>query len=383
MDSTVNVSLIHHVNFLVSNANQAAFWYSCCMGFERFAECRKKTTLSIALRNGKAILLITSPTSPVVVELNAEIAKHGDFVKDIAFQVDNMDLIIQTLKCKDLKILDEPKVIRDTDGAIRLCRIQGSAGSIVHTLIEQMPEEAYNGVFLPGFVRIPPIEFCSLQSVIPVLSIDHVVENHEEGTLDTITDWYNEVFRMHRFWSVDEKVVHTEYSALKAYLVANKKENVQITLAEPVPTTKRKTGQLQEFLDFHTSPGIQHIAFTVDNIVEVVAAMKKRSVEFLSFPSTYYANLRERLQTTNLQIHEELDEIESHGILMDFDEGGYLLQIFTKPMQSRPTFFIEIIQRHNFKGFGAGNFKALFEAVELEQKKRGTLDVPLENGKSY
>ncbi|KAI6241287.1 4-hydroxyphenylpyruvate dioxygenase [Aphelenchoides fujianensis] len=280
--------------------------------FERFAERREKNTISIALRNGKAILVMTSPTSPEAAELNAEIAKHGDFVKDIAFEVDQMDRI---------------------------------------------PDREYTGVFLPHFKAVDPFGFCSSLPPLPVLNIDHVVENHEQGTLDSITRWYEEVFRMHRFWSVDERVVHTEYSALKAHLVANEEESVQ------------------EFLDFHTSPGIQHVAFTVENIVEVVAEMKRRSVEFLSFPPAYYANLRDRLRASALQVEEEMEAIEREGILMDFDEGGYLLQIFTKPVQSRPTFFIEIIQRHNFKGFGAGNFKALFEAVELEQKKRGTLDV--------
>jgi 4-hydroxyphenylpyruvate dioxygenase len=188
-----------------------------------------------------------------------------------------------------------------------------------------------------------------LRPRIPILGIDHVVENHNEGTLDNITDWYSRVFELQRFWSIDDNVVHTEFSALKAYLISNDKRSIQITLAEPVPTQRQCRGQIQEFLHFHTSPGVQHIAFTVNDIVSAVAQMKKRSVEFLKFPSTYYKGLRERLASSRLKIKEDLNLIEEYGILMDFDSNGYLLQIFTKPVQSRPTFFIEIIQRHNFE----------------------------------
>lgn len=154
---------------------------------------------------------------------------------------------------------------------------------------------------------------------------------------------------MQRFWSIDDKVVHGEFSALKAYLISNEKRSIQITLAEPVPTQRRSRGQIQEFLHFHTGPGVQHVAFAVDDIVSVVAKMKNRSVEFLSFPSAYYKGLRERLSLSRIEIKEDLSLIEKYGILMDFDANGYLLQIFTKPVQSRPTFFIEIIQRHNFE----------------------------------
>ncbi|KAI6182527.1 Glyoxalase bleomycin resistance protein dioxygenase domain containing protein [Aphelenchoides bicaudatus] len=364
-----SVNSIHHVHFVVSNAMQASFWYCCCMGFERFAKRRTKTTMSFALRNGNAILLLSSPTAPVD-QLNNDIARHGDFVQDVAFEVDDVSLILENVKRNGLKVLKEPETNKDEFGSIIIAKIFGSAGSIVHTLIQRCN---YNGIFLPGYSPIEPIGFCSLQSRIPVSGIDHVVENHSEGTLDNITDWYERVFQMQRFWSIDDTVVHTEYSALKAYLVSNQRKNIQITLAEPVPVSKRSRSQLQEFLDFHTSPGIQHIAFTVNDIVGAVAEMKRRSVEFLTFPATYYEDLRKRLQSTNLQIKEDLALIEKYGILMDFDSNGYLLQIFTKPVQSRPTFFIEIIQRHNFQGFGANNFKALFKAVEIEQMARNGL----------
>lgn len=199
-------------------------------------------------------------------------------------------------------------------------------------------------------------------------SIDHVVEAHKEHTLSDVTTWYNKILALQRFWSIDDQSVHTEFSALSALLVGNSDKRVKITLVEPV--RKSTKGQVEEFLDYNGSQGIQHIAFSTDDICTVVDLVKKRSVEFLDIPDSYYDRLEQRLRSSPINISEDLQRIRELNILVDFDQKGYLLQIFTKPVQDRPTLFLEIIQRHNYDGFGAGNFKALFEAVEMEQKKR-------------
>ncbi|CAD5234153.1 unnamed protein product [Bursaphelenchus xylophilus] len=362
--------LINHIEYCVGNALQASFWYCTSFGFERFAQKRTKFIFSIAVRNGNSILVFSSPNSPSEPNLTHLLSIHGDFVHKIGLKVDNLRKFVQIADQKSIKIIEQVESEQDENGEILQARIQGSSGHIEYEIFENVN---YNGVFLPGFEEIQNFGFCESLPPISISGIDHFVEAHESGSVDSVVDWYNKVLKFERFWSIDDTQVHTEYSALKAALVANKERNIQVTLVEPVQTEKKGRGQVQEFLDFNSGPGIQHIAFVVDDIIEAVAEMKKRSVEFLSIPSEYYDNIEKRLEKSGLKIKEDMEKIREGQLLIDFDEKGYLIQCFTKPVQPRPTFFIEIIKRNNFNGFGAGNFKALFEAVELEQRKRGTL----------
>ncbi|KAE9551898.1 hypothetical protein FO519_004889 [Halicephalobus sp. NKZ332] len=359
----MEIRSFHHVEFWVTNALQASFWYCCNFGFEKFAERRSKNwkTNEIAVRNGKVILVFKCPLSPVIEEINQEIAIHGDFVKDVAYTgIENQG------GC----ILERVNIFEDEFGSVKIAKIGGPTGSIIHSLIQNLD---YDGIFLPGFVPVENFGISKNLDPIFIESLDHVVENYSEDTTASVADWYNKILNFHRFWSIDDNQVHTSYSALKAQIVSNSSNEVQVTLVEPVSGISNKRGQVQEFLDFHGGPGIQHIAFKVSNITSVVDEMRKRGVIFLDIPDSYYDMLEKRLKSSNFEIEEKLKDVRKLKLLVDFDENGYLLQIFTKPMQDRPSLFVEVIQRHNFNGFGAGNFKALFEAVEEEQKKRGTL----------
>ena len=203
--------------------------------------------------------------------------------------------------------------------------------------------------------------------------IDHCVGNQPDGEMEAAASWYEKMLDFHRFWSVDDKMMHTEYSALRSIVVADFDEVVKMPINEPAPG-KRKS-QIQEYVDFYGGPGVQHIAIRTENIIDCVTRMKERGCIFLTIPDTYYDNLRVKLKECGPKdgVKEDLDTIQKLKILVDYDEKGYLLQIFTKPMQDRPTFFVEIIQREGHQGFGAGNFKALFTAIEIEQAKRGNL----------
>uniref|UniRef100_A0A915LXR3 4-hydroxyphenylpyruvate dioxygenase n=1 Tax=Meloidogyne javanica TaxID=6303 RepID=A0A915LXR3_MELJA len=344
------VEHFHHIKFYVSNAFQASFWYCFHFGFERFAKRQSEKSSEIAIRNGKIILVFKSVICPKDPEsIGAEVAIHGDFVKDICLSNNNYQIL-------------QPKTFcNDSNGSLWIARIAGSGGSIVHTLIQNID---YNGPFLPGFKFLQNFDFCSKLSPIKFDGIDHVVEAHPEDFLDKVVSWYEEILKMRRFWSIDDKIVKSEFSALRAILIKNgnveeEEENknlVQIALVSPVNVNGiKRRGQVKEFLDFHGQPGIQHIAFQTNNIIKQVEELQKRGLEFLKIPSCYYDLLEERLNK-NLKIKEDLNKLRELGILMDFDENA--------------TLFFEIIQRNNFNGFGAGNFKALFAAVEMEQKER-------------
>jgi 4-hydroxyphenylpyruvate dioxygenase len=210
---------------------------------------------------------------------------------------------------------------------------------------------------------------------VPLQFIDHVVGNQADGQMDPIAEFYEKAFDFHRFWSVDDKQVFTEYSALRSVVMADPDERIKVPINEPA--VGRKKSQIQEFIDFYGSAGVQHIAINTNDIITSVINMKKRGCDFLSIPSNYYDTLRAALavhnKTCKNPVKEDLDILQSLNILVDYDENGYLLQIFTKPLEDRPTLFVEIIQRNNHNGFGAGNFKSLFESLELEQQLRGNL----------
>uniref|UniRef100_A0A7E4VHQ2 4-hydroxyphenylpyruvate dioxygenase n=1 Tax=Panagrellus redivivus TaxID=6233 RepID=A0A7E4VHQ2_PANRE len=369
-----SLASFHHIQFVVSNALQASFWYCVHFGFERFAEKRASDyrQKEVAIRNGKIIFVFKCPLTPSVPELTDELAVHGDFVKDVAYGVDDIETVLAQVTAAGGTILKPLETLSDEHGSIRVATIASFQGDLVHTLIED--KESYAGIFLPGFTAVDDYPMSQrLGALTNIDYIDHVVENYAEHEAQPVADWYNQNLNLTRFWSIDDKQVNTGLSALKAQIVSNPSNSVQITLIEPVPTATKGRGQIQEYLDFHGGPGIQHVALNTHDIIAVVGELRHRGVEFLAIPDAYYDQLEVRLKKAGVNVEENLADVRKLQLLVDFDESGYLLQTFTKPVQDRPSLFFEIIQRHNFNGFGAGNFKALFEAVEEEQRRRGTL----------
>uniref|UniRef100_A0A8R1HT35 VOC domain-containing protein n=1 Tax=Caenorhabditis japonica TaxID=281687 RepID=A0A8R1HT35_CAEJA len=360
------ISTIHHIEFIVSNALQSAYWYCSSFGFEKFAERRTKESTSIALRNGTARVIITSYNCQNIY--TEQLKKHGDFIKDVAFRVDFLNQVLQNLMENDIKVIQQGE-INTKEGLVRTATLLAEGSDVTHTLYEL---NDFKGEFLPHFTPTANFQLFDRLEKVPAILMDHVVQNYPVGEMEAAADWYYKTMKLKRFWSVDDKVATSQYSAMSAWLLVNEDHTVQMTLAEGVKGRKGKS-QIEEFIAFHGGSGVQHFALLVDDIISAVQLMKTRSVDFLNIPDEYYNILEERLSKTNLHVKEDLKMIRKLNILMDFDENGYLLQIFTKPVQDRPTLFIEIIQRANFKGFGAGNFKALFDAVEREQEKRGTL----------
>lgn len=244
-------------------------------------------------------------------------------------------------------------------------------GDTTHTFIQRM--ESYTGPFLPGF-RAEKCTSDPANAYLPSVeleAIDHCVGNQDWDEMDRACDFYERCLGFHRFWSVDDEQICTEFSALKSVVMASENGVVKMPINEPAKGKKKS--QIEEYVNFYNGPGIQHIALRTRDILTAVGNLRKRGVEFISVPETYYTDMRRRLKAQGMELKESFDEIQKLNILIDFDEGGYLLQLFTKPLMDRPTVFIEIIQRENFDGFGAGNFKSLFEAIEREQEERGNL----------
>ena len=237
-----------------------------------------------------------------------------------------------------------------------------------HTFVQRT---AYTGPFLPGFVPLPEDPITGLRLTAGLDLIDHVVSNQGDRDMVPVVQWYSDKLGFHRFWSVDDEQIHTEYSSLRSIVVSDPAEVVKMPINEPANGIRKS--QIQEFVDFYGGPGIQHIAMNTPDIIAAITNLKKNGVSFIQIPKTYYQDLRARLGQTSLQVQEDLDTIERLQILIDFDHDGYLLQTFTRPQQDRPTLFLEIIQRHGFSGFGVGNFKSLFEAIERDQAARGNL----------
>jgi 4-hydroxyphenylpyruvate dioxygenase len=364
-----------HIRFWVGNAKQAAHWYCVNFGFKLFAyrglETDSRKTVAHAIKQGKIIFVFESPLLPNNEEMGKHLIKHGDGVKDVSFEVDNLDWIIEQAKKFGGKIIDDIYEDTDENGSVRLASIQ-TYGDTIHTLIER---NRYKGIFLPGFKKVNEESETFLTHLpTPELNfIDHCVGNQPDLMMETVAQWYERVLTFHRFWSVDDSVIHTEYSALRSIVMANKEETIKMPINEPAKGTKKAVSQIQEYVDYYGGAGVQHIALNTSNIIKSIEILRQRGLQFLSIPDSYYLNLKERLNLAGIKIKEDIDILQKLKILVDFDENGYLLQIFSKPCQDRPTLFIEIIQRHNHQGFGAGNFKALFESIEAEQNERGNL----------
>ena len=376
----------HHVHWYVGNAKQAAAFYVSRMGFERVAyrglETGSRAIASHVVRNGDVTFVLTSPLrcleqsnrfseaeAKQLKEIHEHQERHGDAVKDVAFEVDNVDAIYNAAISAGGVSIAEPHDVSDSFGTVRLATIR-TYGDTTHTLIQK---STYNGVFLPGY-RSEAKTTDSLNRFLPSVhleAIDHCVGNQDWDEMENACDYYEKVLGFHRFWSVDDKDICTEYSALKSIVMSSPNEVVKMPINEPAKG--KKQSQIEEYVDFYGCPGVQHIALRTDNIIRDITNLKARGVEFIKVPETYYDSMKMRLKKAGLALNEDFETLKSLDILIDFDEGGYLLQLFTKHLMDRPTVFIEIIQRNNFSGFGAGNFKSLFEAIEREQELRGNL----------
>ncbi|KAI8984044.1 4-hydroxyphenylpyruvate dioxygenase [Mycotypha africana] len=370
-----------HLRFTVTNAKQAASYYCTRLGFQHIAyrglETGSREVSSHVVKQGDAVFVFESPIHPEAQrEMALEIARRGDSVKDIAFTVKDCRAVYNKAIARGATSIKEPEEITDDDGTVIMATLS-TYGDVHHTLIER---RNYKGIFLPGYKDTltalrysDPLE--TLLPHVPLGYIDHVVGNQPDGQMNPIADFYEKAFDFHRFWSVDDKQVFTEYSALRSVVMADPAEKIKVPINEPA--VGKKKSQIQEFVDFYGGAGVQHIAINTPDIITSVTHMKQRGCDFLTIPSNYYDTLRKNLEVHNKiakrPITEDLDVLQKLNILVDYDENGYLLQIFTKPLEDRPTLFVEIIQRNNHNGFGAGNFKSLFESLELEQQLRGNL----------
>ncbi|KAK7794861.1 hypothetical protein R5R35_002888 [Gryllus longicercus] len=361
-----------HLTFWVGNAKQAASYYCSRMGFEPLAYkgletgCRREA--AHAIRQNKIVFVFVSTYEPNNKEMGAHLIRHGDGVKDIAFAVEDLDTIVKRAKERGAKIVRDIYEESDACGTVRFAQVQ-TYGDTTHTFVDRTK---YKGFFLPNFreITVPDVLSSSLPSG-KLDFIDHVVGNQPDREMETAADWYEKYLMFHRFWSVDDSQIHTEYSALRSIVMTNYEETIKMPINEPAPGKKKS--QIQEYVDYYGGAGVQHIALNTQDIIGSIQNLRARGMEFLSVPDSYYDMLRERLKNDKINISEDMDVLQKLKILVDYDENGYLLQIFTKNMQDRPTLFLEVIQRHNHNGFGAGNFKALFEAIEIDQAARGNL----------
>ncbi|XP_051891510.1 4-hydroxyphenylpyruvate dioxygenase isoform X2 [Pristis pectinata] len=367
----VGLTRVRVINFLTS----AAAYYNNKFGFEALAykglETGSREVVSHAIRQDKIIFVFQSSLNPGNKEMTEHLGKHGDGVKDVAFQVEDCDFLVKKAKEHGAVIVKEPWIEEDNYGKVKFA-ILTTFGDTTHTLVEYLGP--YRGLFLPGYKE--PLHRDPLLPTLPsgrLNFIDHVVGNQPDDQMVPVVDWYQKCLMFHRYWSVDDKQIHTNYSSLRSIVVTNYEETIKIPINEPA-AGKRKS-QIQEYVDYYGGAGVQHIALNTSDIIQSIANLKHRGMEFLNTPDSYYDQLKEKLKTAKIKVQEDLKKLQELKILVDYDEKGYLLQIFTKPVQDRPTLFLEVIQRHNHNGFGAGNFKSLFEAIEYDQDARGNLTV--------
>lgn len=357
-----------YVEFYVGNAKQAAHFYKTAFGFQSEAysglETGKKDSVSYVLRQDKIRLVLTTPLSSDN-PINEHIVKHGDGVKVIALWVDDATKSWEETTSRGAKSFMEPTTEKDEHGEVVRSGIY-TYGETVHLFVER---KNYKGTFLPGFRKW---ESDYNPEPVGLKFIDHMVGNVGWNEMNTWVKWYEEVMGFVNFLSFDDKQIHTEYSALMSKVMSNGNGRIKFPINEPAEGKKKS--QIEEYLDFYEGPGVQHIAVATDDIITTVSKLRERGVEFLSTPpETYYQQVPLRLEEHDHELKEDLERLKKLGIMVDADEEGYLLQIFTKPVEDRPTLFFEIIQRMGARGFGAGNFKALFESIEREQELRGTL----------
>ncbi|UZR97959.1 4-hydroxyphenylpyruvate dioxygenase [Chondrinema litorale] len=352
-----------YVEFYVSNALQAAHYYKTAFGFQSLAyrglETGEKDYVSYVLQQDKIRLVLTSPLKKGTA-IGKHIDEKGDGVKTVALWVDDAEQAFHETVKRGAKPYLEPEVLKDEFGEV-VCSGIYTYGETVHIFIER---KDYHGVFMPGFKRW---ETGYNPTSTGLKYIDHMVGNVGWGEMNRWVNFYAKTMGFTQLVSFDDKDISTDYTALMSKVMSNGNGRIKFPINEPADGVKKS--QVEEFLDFYNGAGVQHLAIATDNIIETVTELRARGVEFLRVPGTYYDDLLDRVG----EIDEDLKPLKDLGILVDRDDEGYLLQIFTKPLEPRPTMFFEIIERKGAKSFGKGNFKALFEAIEREQELRGTL----------
>ena len=352
-----------YVEFYVGNARQAAHFYRTAFGFRlaayRGPETGTRDRASYVLVQDKIRFVLTTALAPDH-PASDHVRVHGDGVRDIALWVDDAESAWRETTRRGARSIREPETLRDDHGEVHLAAI-ATYGDTIHTFVER---RNYGGVFLPGF---EPAAEDPLARPVGLKHIDHMVGNVGWGEMNRWVDFYHEVMGFRMFKHFDDKDISTEYSALMSKVMANGNDRVKFPINEPAEG--RRKSQIEEYLEFYHGPGVQHIAMATDNIIGTVRALRGQGVDFLRVPSTYYEDLLARTGP----IDEPVSELRDLGILVDRDDEGYMLQIFTRPVEDRPTLFYEIIQRKGSRSFGKGNFKALFEAIEREQARRGNL----------
>ncbi len=363
----ISLRRIDHVRMFVGNARQSAYFYRNAFGFEVVAYAGLETGVRheacYVLRQGEITFVLASPLRSDHPDAQ-RLVRHGDGVQTIALEVDDVPAAFEAALARGAKAASPPRTIEDQFGAYDCAEIH-AYGDTTHAFVNR---SRYRGVFAPGFApldadRYSPRTFNS----VGLRAIDHIVANVEEGRMGDWVDYYSKVMGFSLLVSFDDKDISTDYSALMSKVVADGRGRIKFPINEPAKGRRRS--QIDEFLEFYGGPGVQHIAMATGDIIASVRAMAANDVSFLRVPPAYY----EMLPARTGAIRENLDELAELGILVDRDDEGYLLQIFTKPVEDRPTLFFEIIQRRGARSFGKGNFKALFEAIEREQSRRGTL----------
>jgi 4-hydroxyphenylpyruvate dioxygenase len=353
-----------HLHFYVGNAKQAAHYYATAFGFRIVAYAGPETGVagraSYLLEQNQLRFVLTTALGPAG-PIAEHVQKHGDGIADVALRVPDARAAYALATSHGARGVTEPHELRDEHGCVVVATI-ATYGDTVHTFVER---EGYGGTFLPGFV---PVRSSPEATTAPNLrGIDHCVGNVGWNEMDRWTDYYANAFGFSQLVSFDDKDISTEYTALRSKVMSDAEHRVKFPINEPAEGLKKS--QIEEYLDFYGGPGIQHVAIATDDIVATVRALRANGVQFLDTPGTYYEALKSRVG----EIDESIDTLRELSILVDRDDLGYMLQIFTKPLQDRPTLFFEIIQRHGSLSFGKGNFKALFVSIEEEQAKRGNL----------
>jgi 4-hydroxyphenylpyruvate dioxygenase len=361
-DDFLPIKAFDHVEFWVGNAKQAAAYYSHAFGFTPVAyrglETGSRNVASYVLQQG-AIRLVLSSSLTGGDEISRHVAEHGDGVKIIALEVPEAAAAYEAATSRGARGAFEPNERTDEHGALRTAGLRAYGD----TVIEFVERGDYRGAFAPGYAKTGTANGHD----VGLHTVDHIVGNVELGKMNEWVDFFAKALGFSQLVHFDDEAISTEYSALMSKVMQDGSGKIKFPINEPAEG-KRKS-QIQEFLDYYHGPGVQHIACQTNDIVKTVRAMRERGVDFLRVPGTYYESLPDRVG----QIDEKVDELAELGILADRDEDGYLLQIFTKPVEDRPTVFYEVIERHGARGFGEGNFKALFESLETEQRMRGNL----------
>jgi len=352
---------IDHLELYVGNAKQAAAFYVSALGFREVAyaglETGRRDSASHVLEQGGIRLVLTGALVPDHA-VGRHVAAHGDGVRTIALGVPDAEHAHRLAVARGARSVAAPWSDADSDGEVVRASVR-AYGEIVHTFVER---GSYRGAFLPGYSARD-----GAGSDVGLLAVDHIVGNVELGEMETWVGFYERVFGMTELNHFTDEAISTEYSALMSKVVSDGSGRIKFPINEPAEGRRRS--QVDEFLEFHGGPGVQHLALTTEDIVGTVARLRERGIEFLRTPDSYYDELPDRVG----EIDEPVGELRRHGILADRDEEGYLLQVFSRPLADRPTLFLEVIERHGATGFGQGNFKALFEAIEREQDRRGNL----------